>query len=200
MFICILFWRENIKKSFEEIIAGYNKVNMLTALREVGGVIQGKCNRRMVECLCDCGNTTVISIDHYKRSKIVSCGCHHKKITSETLKTHGLSKTPEYKVWQGMKGRCHNPNHADYYNYGARGITVSDEWRNSFETFINDMGERPTATSTIERIDGTKGYSKDNCCWIEKSLQSGNRRKPCKKGTSVNYEVKRESYLKRKAA
>ena len=62
------------------------------------------------------------------------------------------------------------------------------------------MGNRPTPTSTIERIDGSMGYCKDNCCWIEKSLQSGNRRKPCKKGTSVNYEAKRESYLKRKAA
>lgn len=116
-----IVWREDMKKSFEDIINGYDKVNMLTALREMDGVLQGKCIRRMVQCLCDCGNITTISIDHYKRGKIVSCGCHQKKITSEAAKTHGLSKTAEYKVWQGMKGRCHNPNHADYYNYGAIG-------------------------------------------------------------------------------
>lgn len=173
-----------MKLSFEQIIDGHSKVNMLTAIREVDGVWQGNCNRRMVECLCDCGNTTVISIDHYKRSKIVSCGCHHKKITSETLKTHGLSKTAEYKVWQGMKG---NPNHADYYNYG----TVSDEWRNSFETFITDMGERALLNGQM----ALKGTVK---IIVVGSLQSGNRRKPCKKGTSVNYEIKREGYLKRK--
>ena len=173
MFICILFWRENMKKSFEEIISGYEKVNMLTALREMEGVIQGKCNRRMVECLCDCGNTTVISIDHYKRSKIVSCGCHHKKRISEAAKTHGLSKTPEYKVWQGMKGRCHNPNHADYPMWGGRGVEVSKEWF-SFESFITDMGNRPTPEYTLERIDNSKGYCKDNCKWATRKEQRAN--------------------------
>lgn len=88
-----------------------------------------------------------------------------------------------------MKGRCHNLSHADYYNYGARGITVCQEWQDSFEVFLNDMGNRPTESSTIERIDGTKGYSKDNCVWLEKVEQSKNRRSPCKKGDSVNYQV-----------
>lgn len=113
--------------------------------------------------------------------------------------THSLSKSVEYKVWQGMKGRCHNPSHVDYYNYGARGITVSDEWRNSFETFITDMGNRPTPTSTIERVDGTIGYCKENCCWIEKAEQSKNRRRPCEFGTSPVYQIKHDNYLRRVA-
>lgn len=169
-----MFLERDMKLSFEQIIDGHSKVNMLTAIREVDGVWQGNCNRRMVECLCDCGNTTVISIDHYKRSKIVSCGCHHKKITSETAKTHGLSKTPEYKVWQGMKGRCHNPNHADYPMWGGRGVIVCYEWMNSFESFIADMGNRPTSEYTLERIDNSKGYSKDNCKWATRKEQRAN--------------------------
>lgn len=168
--------------------------NMLTLLKEG----DGRSGKRTVVCLCSCGKQVEITLSQWTEKRSISCGCYQKKITSDRTKTHGLSKTPEYVVWQGMKGRCHNPNHADYYNYGARGIAVSDEWRNSFETFLLDMGKRPTPTSTIERIDGSLGYCKDNCCWIEKSLQSGNRRKPCKKGTSANYEVKREWYLKRK--
>jgi len=186
------------KQTFEQLLGdNYKKVNMLTAIKEVDGVLQGKLLRRRVECLCDCGNTTTISIDHYRRGKIISCGCHLKDIMKARA-THGLTKSPEYKVWQGMKGRCHNPSHVDYYNYGARGVTVSEEWRESFEVFIADMGSRPTDTSTVERVDNDKGYSKDNCMWLEKGEQNKNRRLPRKKGTSPNYEIKRESYLRRK--
>lgn len=103
----------------------------------------------------------------------MSCGCHHKKITSETAKTHGLSKTPEYKVWQGMKGRCHNPNHADYPMWGGRGVEVSKEWF-SFESFISDMGNRPTPEHTLERIDNSKWYCKENCKWATRKEQRAN--------------------------
>ena len=192
MFICILFLERDMI-DVDSLIGTTS--NMLTLIKEGGG----RSGKRTVVCLCSCGKQVEITLTQWTAKRSISCGCYQKKITSDRTKTHGLSKTPEYVVWQGMKGRCHNPNHADYYNYGARGITVSDEWKNSFETFLLDMGKRPTPTSTIERIDGSVGYCKDNCCWIEKSLQSGNRRKPCKKGESVNYEIKRESYLKRKA-
>jgi hypothetical protein len=186
------------KLSFEELINKYKKVNMLTVIKEVDGVQQGKLIRRRVLCSCDCGNTTEVSIDHYEAGRIISCGCYQKNIMKERA-THNLSKSAEYKVWQGMKGRCNNPNHADYYNYGARGVTVSNEWINSFETFITDMGNRPTSTSTIERVDGSIGYCKENCCWIEKAEQSRNRRLPCEFGTSPNYQIKHENYLRRGA-
>ena len=172
-----------------------SKMNMLTLLRE--GERRGKYKKRTVVCLCECGDEVEISLDQWTRKRSVSCGCYQRNIMKERA-THSLSKSAEYKVWQGMKGRCHNPNHADYYNYGARGVTVSDEWKESFETFIADMGNRPTPTSTIERVDNDKGYSKDNCMWLEKSEQNKNRRLPLKKGTSPNYKIKRESYLRRK--
>jgi len=171
-----------------------SKMNMLTLLRE--GERRGEYKKRTVVCLCECGEEVEISLDQWTRKRSVSCGCYQKSIMRDRA-THSLSKSAEYKVWQGIKGRCHNPNHVDYYNYGARGIVVSDEWRNSFETFISDMGNRPTPTSTIERIDGSIGYCKENCCWIEKAEQSKNRRRPCEFGTSPSYQIKHENYLRR---
>jgi len=93
-----------------------SKMNMLTLLRE--GERRGKYNKRTVVCLCECGDEVEISLDQWTRKRSVSCGCYQKKIVSEMVKSHGLSKSAEYKVWQGMKGRCHNPTHVDYYNYG----------------------------------------------------------------------------------
>ena len=171
-----------------------SKMNMLTLLRE--GERRGKYKKRTVVCLCECGDEVEISLDQWTRKRSVSCGCYQRNIMKERA-THSLSKSAEYKVWQGMKGRCHNPNHADYYNYGARGVTVSDEWKESFETFITDMGNRPTPTSTVERVDGLLGYCKENCCWIEKAEQSKNRRRPCEFGTSPNYQIKHDNYLRR---
>ena len=75
-----------------------------------------------------------------------------------------------------MIQRCHNPNDKDYPNYGGRGITVSKEWRESFSTFLADIGNPADRTLTIDRIDNAKGYSKDNCRWASVAQQSNNKR------------------------
>lgn len=73
------------------------------------------------------------------------------------------------------------------------------EWRDSFEKFLEDMGERPSDKYTIERLDNDKWYCKENCCWLLKELQRGNQRKERRPaGTSPNYEIKRQAYLRRK--
>ena len=88
---------------------------------------------------------------------------------------HGLRYVPEYNSWCNMKGRCHNKKHPRYKEWGGKGITVCDEWLYDFERFYSDMGPRPSPSHSLDRIDGSMGYSKENCRWATKKEQSENR-------------------------
>lgn len=95
--------------------------------------------------------------------------------TQSTLK-HGLSYTAEYRVWQTMRLRCHDPNNRAYADYGGRGIRVCDRWRNSVENFLADMGTKPSAAHEIDRVDNDKGYDPTNCRWVTRTESCRNRR------------------------
>lgn len=115
-----------------------------------------------------------------ERGKFCSIHCARKGrdysfLNSTGVKKHGMAMTPTYHVWQGMKTRCYNKNFHAYPNYGARGITVCDRWLESFENFYEDMGEKPHKKS-LDRIDNSKGYSKENCRWATNEEQQRNRR------------------------
>lgn len=88
---------------------------------------------------------------------------------------HRKSKTKEYYSWQQLKKRCLNSETKQYPDYGGRGITVCDEWRNSFENFFRDMGECPIGYS-IDRINNNLGYFKENCRWADSKTQNRNKR------------------------
>lgn len=79
-----------------------------------------------------------------------------------------------HSTWHNMRSRCNNPNSTGYKNYGAKGITVCKRW-DSFENFLEDMGERPGPGYSIERIDSTKNYELGNCCWATRIEQARNR-------------------------
>lgn len=90
---------------------------------------------------------------------------------------HGKNKIPEFRIWQNMLNRCYNEKDSSFSHYGARGITVCPEWRDSFEQFITDMGPRPSNDHSVDRINNNKGYSKENCRWATGNEQMQNRRK-----------------------
>lgn len=89
---------------------------------------------------------------------------------------HGRSHTPEYNSWHSMIQRCGNKNDNAYSEYGARGIRVCDRWRNSFTAFYEDMGDRPSPTHSIERLNNDGNYEPGNCKWATKTEQILNRR------------------------
>ena len=100
-----------------------------------------------------------------------SCAAKHRNSRhNHTTKT---TTTPTYNTWVNMISRCHNPAAPNFDRYGARGIAVCDEWRNSFDAFLCDMGERPDGM-TIDRIDSNSGYSLANCRWRSVKEQQRN--------------------------
>lgn len=122
------------------------------------------------ECLCECGKEKLVHGAHLKNGTSTSCGCYNVEQSS----THGLSHTRAYNAWNGMMGRC-SPTAAvkDREIYFDRGIGVCEQW-NDVVRFFQDMGECPDGYE-LERIDGTVGYSPDNCIWANEFTQAQNR-------------------------
>lgn len=133
---------------------------------------------------CDCGTEKTIRTSSLG-SSANSCGCFRKEDSSARFRTHGMRDTSEYRIWQGMKWRCLNPNYKPYPNYGGRGITVCDRWRDSFEAFLADMGPRPSKKHTLDRLDNDGNYEPGNVAWRTYAEQSQNRR-PQLRETCVN--------------
>jgi hypothetical protein len=121
-------------------------------------------------CVCDCGTKKDIRSGALLSGKIKSCGCLNREKAKARLTTHGMIDTPEYRAWKSLKQRCRN-----HPNYKSRGITVSERWK-KFETFLSDMGLRPSDSHSIERKKNHKGYSRENCFWGTRAQQNNNRR------------------------
>lgn len=132
----------------------------------------GKREKRY-RCECDCGGEAITSKRKLQTGHTNSCGCIRAK-------RGGRSSEEEYNVWNLMVNRCHNPNFTGYYKYGALGTEVCESWRDrvsGYDSFISDMGKRPTDKHTLERVDVNLGYCPDNCVWTDDlSLQCYNRK------------------------
>lgn len=122
---------------------------------------------------CDCGSEFICRGTSLTSGHTKSCGC----LSVEVSTTHGQSKSPEFKAWQMMIQRCTNPKHPKFEHWGGRGITVCPRWLGSFESFISDMGSRPSDRHSLDRHPDNDGnYEPGNCRWATYSQQNENRR------------------------
>jgi hypothetical protein len=149
---------------------------MTVAIGDVYGYLtvleveRGHDARARVRCIC--GTEKTISRGNLRGTR--SCGCQKSALVASRMTHHGLSNSPEYRSWRSMKSRVTNPRNPDWHRYGGRGITACQEWLDSFETFLSDMGPRPIGM-TLDRIDTEGNYEPGNCRWTDAKTQANNK-------------------------
>lgn len=149
----------------------------LTILGYAGRCVCGGRKVPYWKCRCECGTEVIIANSNIGRTR--SCGCLAIEGVKQRATIHGhftngiQSKT--YSAWCSMLARCSNPKRRDFNDYGGRGITVCERWRNSFGAFLEDMGVKP-ANHSLDRRDNSGNYEPSNCRWATNQEQGNNRR------------------------
>jgi hypothetical protein len=137
--------------------------------------LRSASNHKVGLWLCDCGNEKSIALTRVRNGYSRSCGCLAVEAASRANKRHGMRGSPEYSSWSAMKARCLDPGNKDYPRWGGVGITIHQEWIDSFEAFYRDVGPRPKGTS-LDRIKAELGYRPGNVRWATPAEQARNRR------------------------
>ena len=126
------------------------------------------------KCLCDCGKYTKAQTSDLRKGHMISCGC--SKFKDRQSRSNNGGPTRIYRIWKNMKKRCLNPNNNDFKYYGARGISVCNEWL-EFKPFYEwSMKNGYSETLTIDRINNDGNYEPSNCKWVTRKEQAQHRR------------------------
>lgn len=153
------------------------KFNKLTVVCFSHNLKNSSNNRKVFWlCKCECYNFHLVNTNNLISNKSKSCGCLRNQKLVDRSRKHGRSKTPEYETWMSLKRRCYNKNFERYQDYGGRGIVMSDDWKDSFESFLVDMGRRPSSEHSIDRLDVDGDYCFENCSWKTNKEQCNNKR------------------------
>jgi len=119
--------------------------------------------RKSWRCICDCGTSTTVTDYQLWSGHTRSCGC----LSKELHLTHGDSDTKLYHVWESMKGRCYTKGHTSFKNYGTKGISVCQEWRDSYEVFkVWALSHGYEEGLQLDRVENSGDYSPGNCQFI----------------------------------
>lgn len=123
-----------------------------------------------VLCRCICGNHKEVKLENFRIGKPQSCGC----IRDERRRIY---KHPVIQIWWSMKKRVYSTWHKRYKDYGGRGITICDEWKNSYENFYRwALANGWQKGLQIDRIDNDGNYEPSNCRWVTNKENCQNRR------------------------
>lgn len=160
----------------------------MSAIKDLTGMAFGKlkvigrgdpptmAGSTMWQCVCECGVEKTYRSWDLRYGKVLSCGCHKAEAIGGRRRVHGDSNSKLYNVWSAMRRRCLSPSCKDYQDYGARGITICEEWDDyiAFKKWALDNGYK--AGVSIDRINNDLGYRPDNCRFVGLRTQANNKR------------------------